>query len=169
MSNRTSTLLRPLTGKRFVRPMSTRVKNGARIRSVRGLQSPAFSSMHVSAVRRRHVAPLGNAQTAVAGRGRRARAERAPRVQDDVVGQHGHEAAARVRGIVDDPELVPSACNSSWRHANEANVAHVDHARLNACRTGELPAADHAVQDRVHVGRRTAGRGRPGWSSPTAS
>ena len=44
-STRTSKFVAPAIGNRFVTPMSKRVKNGARISSVRGAQSPALSWM----------------------------------------------------------------------------------------------------------------------------
>ena len=113
------------------------------------MQSPGFSSMQSSRVRRRHVAPLGNAETAVAGRGRRARAERAPRVEMMSSGnmvtssRPGFAGSSMIRNL-----YFPAI---SAGHANEANAAHVHHPRLNTCRPGELPATHHAVQDRVHV------------------
>jgi hypothetical protein len=50
MSNRTSTLVRFVIGNRFVTPTSIRPKNGARIKSVRGAQSPARNVMQSAPV-----------------------------------------------------------------------------------------------------------------------
>ena len=98
-SARNSKFIGPRKGKRLVRPMSMRVKNGGRISSVRGAQSPAWSWMQLGTVGGCKVAAFGHAESGIAGRGRGVEAERAAGIEDDVVGQHRDELPAGIRRI----------------------------------------------------------------------
>ncbi len=151
-SMRSSKLAEPRSGNRFVTPMSNRVKNGARIRSVRGAQSPALQLDAAFAVGRRDVAALRDAQIRVAGLSRRAGLERPARVQDDVVREHRDDLPARVVRvrIGDDPEEV-HLLQILRGHVDQPDVAEVDRPRLDSAGPGEVPVADDPVEDGIHV------------------
>ena len=148
-SARNSMLLLPPIGIFLVSPMSKRVNHGvsstsALRRAVADLQLNA-----IGAVRRGEVAALGHAQVAVAGRVGRAHAERPPRVQNHIV---GHREDRRLAGLRIGPNLeLVEILRLFLGHADQADVAEIGGALLEAAGAVELPAADERVEEAVQV------------------
>src|SRR5215207_5904923 len=99
---------------------------------------------------RTDVAAGGNTtRHAIAGRGRRIRAERRPGIEADVLGEAEHLGGAGGAHHGVDLELF---CEFLFRHAFELDTDHAVALRLHATVTRVLPVAEEEVHGAVPVG-----------------